>query len=179
MELVEGETLAARISKGAIPLEEALRIALQIAVALEAAHEKGIIHRDLKPANVIVTPEETAKVLDFGLAKAMEPAASSEGDLTHSPTLTMQATQVGIILGTAAYMSPEQAKGLIADQRSDVWAFGAVVFEMLSGRKPFVGDDITEVLASVVKVDVEQGSNFFHGLRVRARRLRLKNRLSH
>ena len=155
MELVEGETLAARISKGAIPLEEMLQIALQIATALEAAHEKGIIHRDLKPANVIVTPEGTVKVLDFGLAKAMEPAASSEGDLSQSPTLTMQATQAGIILGTAAYMSPEQAKGLIADQRSDIWSFGALVFEMLAGQKPFVGDDITEILASVIKVDVD------------------------
>ena len=154
MELVEGETLAARISKGPIPLEEALQFALQIAEALEAAHEKGIIHRDLKPANVIVTPEGTAKVLDFGLAKAMEPASSSEADLSQSPTLTMQATQAGITMGTAACMSPEQAKGIVADQRSDIWSFGAVVFEMLSGTKPFVGDDITEVLASVVKVDV-------------------------
>ena len=108
MELVEGDTLAARISKGAIPLEEALQIALQIATALEAAHEKGIIHRDLKPANVIVTPERTVKVLDFGLAKAMEPESTSDGDLSQSPTLTMQATQARIILGTAAYMSPEQ-----------------------------------------------------------------------
>ena len=155
MELVEGETLAARISKGAIPLEEALQIALQIAEALEAAHEKGIIHRDLKPANVIVTPEGTAKVLDFGLAKAMDPEPASEVELTQSPTLTMQATQAGIIMGTAAYMSPEQAKGLIADQRSDIWSFGAVVFEMLAGQQPFAGDDITEVLASVVKVDVD------------------------
>ena len=154
MELVEGETLAARISKGAIPLEETLKIALQIAEALEAAHEKGIIHRDLKPANVIVTPEGIVKVLDFGLAKAMEPAASSEGDLSQSPTLTMQATQAGIIMGTAAYMSPEQAKGLIADQRSDIWSFGAVSFEMLAGKQPFAGEDITEVLASVVKVDM-------------------------
>ena len=154
MELVEGETLAARISKGAIPLEETLKIALQIAEALEAAHEKGIIHRDLKPANVIVTPEGIVKVLDFGLAKAMEPAASSEGDLSQSLTLTMQATQAGIIMGTAAYMSPEQAKGLIADQRSDIWSFGAVSFEMLAGKQPFAGEDITEVLASVVKVDM-------------------------
>ncbi len=155
MELVEGETLAARISKGAIPLKEALKIALQIATALEAAHEKGIIHRDLKPANVIVTPEGTAKVLDFGLAKAMEPAATTEADLSQSPTLTMQATQVGIILGTAAYLSPEQAKGRAADHRADIWSFGAVVFEMLTGKQPFAGDDITEVLASVVKVDMD------------------------
>ena len=158
MELVEGETLAARISKGAIPLAEALKIALQIVDALEAAHEKGIIHRDLKPANVIVTPEGAVKVLDFGLAKAMEPTPTSDADLTQSPTLTMQATQAGIILGTAAYMSPEQAKGLSADQRSDIWSFGALLFEMLAGKKPFVGDDITEVLASVVKVDLDWSS---------------------
>ena len=155
MKLVEGETLAARISKGAIPLEEALQIALQITEALETAHEKGIIHRDLKPANVIVTPEGTAKVLDFGLAKAMDPATSPDAELNESPTLTMQATQAGIILGTAAYMSPEQAKGLMADQRADIWSFGALLFEMLAGQQPFGGDDITEVLASVVKVDLD------------------------
>ncbi len=139
MELVEGETLAARISKGAIPLEEALQIALQIAEALEAAHEKGIIHRDLKPANVIVTPEGTAKVLDFGLAKAMDPEPASEVELTQSPTLTMQATQAGIIMGTAAYMSPEQAKGLIADQRSDIWSFGPSSSKCSRGSSPLPG----------------------------------------
>ena len=150
MELVEGETLAARISKGAIPLEEALPIALQITEALEVAHEKGIIHRDLKPANVIVTPEGTAKVLDFGLAKAMEPAASPDAELNESPTLTMQATQAGMILGTAAYMSPEQARGKPVDRRADIWAFGALLFEMLTGRKSFQGEDISMTLAQVL-----------------------------
>ena len=153
MELVEGETLAARISRGAIPLEEALKIALQIAEALEAAHEKGIIHRDLKPANLIVTPEGTVKVLDFGLAKAVDPEPNSQTELAQSPTLTMQATQAGIILGTAAYMSPEQAKGKPVDKRADNWAFGVVLFEMLTGVGAFAGNDITEVLAAVVMKD--------------------------
>jgi len=153
MELVEGETLAARISRGAISLEEALEIALQIAEALEAAHEKGIIHRDLKPANVIVTPEGTVKVLDFGLAKAVDPRPDSQAELTQSPTLTMQATQAGIILGTAAYMSPEQAKGKPVDKRADNWAFGVVLFEMLTGVGAFAGNDLTEVLAAVVMKD--------------------------
>ena len=153
MELVEGETLAARIKKGAIPFEEALKIALQIATALEAAHEKGIIHRDLKPANVIVTPEGTAKVLDFGLAKAIEPEPSAEADLSQSPTLTMQATQAGIILGTAAYMSPEQAKGKPVDKRADTWAFGVVLFEMLTGRKVFEAEDISDTMAAVLRAE--------------------------
>ena len=150
MELVEGDTLAARISKGAIPLEEALQIALQIATALEAAHEKGIIHRDLKPANVIVTPERTVKVLDFGLAKAMEPESTSDGDLSQSPTLTMQATQARIILGTAAYMSPEQARGYPVDRRTDIWAFGCLLYETLTAQSPFQEETIADVLAAVV-----------------------------
>ncbi len=155
MELVEGETLAVRIKKGAIPLEEALKIALQIAEALEAAHEKGIIHRDLKPANVIFTSEGTAKVLDFGLAKAMEPATSSDADLSQSPTLTMQATQAGIILGTAAYMSPEQARGEAADNRPDVWSLGVVLFEMLSGAQVFDAGTVSDVLAHVLAREPE------------------------
>ena len=124
LELVEGPTLGDRIALGPIPLDEALAIAKQIAEALEAAHELGIIHRDLKPANIKVRPDDTVKVLDFGLAKAMEPAAVS-GDMSHSPTITSPAmTQAGVILGTAAYMSPEQARGKPVDKRADVWAFG-------------------------------------------------------
>jgi Tol biopolymer transport system component len=149
MELVEGEDLSQRIARGPIPIDEALQIARQIAEALEAAHEQGIIHRDLKPANIKVRADGTVKVLDFGLAKAMDgtPAASN---LTHSPTLSMMATQAGVILGTAAYMSPEQAKGFPADRRSDVFAFGSVMYEMLTGRQPFKGDTAPDVLASVL-----------------------------
>ena len=142
MELVEGPTLADRIAQGAIPIDEALPIAKQIAEALEAAHEQGIIHRDLKPANVKVRPDGTVKVLDFGLAKAMEPTAAMSASASMSPTITTPAmTQMGMILGTAAYMSPEQAKGRVADKRSDVWAFGAVLYEMLTGKRAFAGED--------------------------------------
>ena len=158
LELIEGDTLEDCIAQGPIPLEEALKIALQIAEALEAAHEKGVIHRDLKPANIKITPEGKVKILDFGLAKAMEEEPAAPPELSQSHTLTLQATQAGFILGTAAYMSPEQAKGLAADHRADIWSFGAVVFEMLAGRQPFVGDDITEVLASVVKVYLDWDS---------------------
>ena len=133
LELVEGDTLADRLRRGAIPVEESLKLALQITEALEAAHEKGVIHRDLKPANIKVTPDGKVKVLDFGLAKAFA-GDGSEVDVANSPTLSMQATQQGIILGTAAYMSPEQARGNAADLRSDIWAFGCVLFEMLTGR---------------------------------------------
>ena len=133
LELVEGPTLADRISKGPIPLDEALSIAKQIAEALEAAHEAGVIHRDLKPANIKVREDGTVKVLDFGLAKALDP--SPEGDPSYSPTLTAAATQMGVIMGTAAYMSPEQARGKPVDTRSDIWAFGTVVFEMVSGPR--------------------------------------------
>src|SRR5687767_3155024 len=151
MELVEGEDLSQRIGKGAIPLDEALPIAKQIADALEAAHERGIIHRDLKPANIKVRSDGTVKVLDFSLAKAMEPAAGSSPSLSMSPTITTPAmTQAGMIPGTAAYMSPEQARGKAVDKRADIWAFGAVLFEMLTGRRAFVGEDITDTIVSVI-----------------------------
>jgi eukaryotic-like serine/threonine-protein kinase len=152
MELVEGPTLADRIGQGPIPIDEALPIAKQIAEALEAAHEQGIIHRDLKPANVKVRPDGTVKVLDFGLAKAIEPTVVSPAGVTQSPTSTTPAmTQAGMILGSAAYMSPEQAKGRPADKRSDVWAFGCVLYEMLSGKRAFDGDDVAEALAAVLR----------------------------
>ena len=151
LELVEGPTLAERISKGPIPLDEALPIAKQIAEALEAAHEAGVIHRDLKPANIKVREDGTVKVLDFGLAKALDP--SPTGDPSQSPTLTAAATQMGVIMGTSAYMSPEQAKGKAIDQRADVWAFGVVLFEMLTGTRTFVGDDVLETLARVIHHD--------------------------
>ena len=156
MELVEGPTLADRIAQGAIPIDEALPIAKQIAEALEAAHEQGIIHRDLKPANVKVRPDGTVKVLDFGLAKAMEPTAAMSASASMSPTITTPAmTQMGMILGTAAYMSPEQAKGRVADKRSDVWAFGAVLYEMLTGKRAFAGEDVSDTMASVLKADTD------------------------
>ena len=156
LELVEGPTLADRIAHGPIPVDEALPIARQIAEALEAAHEQGIIHRDLKPANIKLRPDGTVKVLDFGLAKALEPGAAAGGDVTASPTITSPAmTQMGVILGTAAYMSPEQAKGRQADKRSDVWAFGAVLYEMLSGQRAFKGDDIADMIAAVLRQDVD------------------------
>src|SRR4249919_4142494 len=140
MELVEGDDLSQSLARGAIPVDEALPIARQIADAVEAAHEQGIIHRDLKPANIKVRPDGTVKVLDFGLAKALEPAGNARADPTNSPTITTPAmTQVGMILGTAAYMSPEQAKGRSADKRSDVWAFRCVLFEMLTGQHAFAG----------------------------------------
>ena len=151
LELVEGETLEERIERGALPAEEAQRIALQIAEALEAAHEKGIVHRDLKPANVKVTPDGTVKVLDFGLAKALDPEATQQNqNPAHSPTLTAQATQAGIIMGTAAYMSPEQAKGEPVDKRADIWAFGVVLCEMLTGRRLFKAPTAPETLAQVL-----------------------------
>ena len=139
-----------------IPLDEALPIATQIAEALEAAHEQGIIHRDLKPANIKITPDGVVKVLDFGLAKLAHPeAAAGRADVTASPTITSPAmmTGVGVLLGTAAYMSPEQAKGREADKRSDIWAFGCVLYEMLTGRRAFDGEDMTEVLGAVVRLE--------------------------
>jgi dipeptidyl aminopeptidase/acylaminoacyl peptidase len=154
MELVDGEDLAQRISRGAIPIDEALPIATQIADALEAAHEQGIVHRDLKPANIKIRPDGTVKVLDFGLAKgggAGESGGAGREDLSHSPTLTMRGTQMGMIIGTAAYMAPEQAKGRTVDKRADIWAFGVVLFEMLTGQRAFTGDDVSEIIASVLK----------------------------
>ena len=151
LELIEGPTLADRIKKGPIPIDEALPIAKQIAEALEAAHEAGVIHRDLKPANIKVRPDGTVKVLDFGLAKAFQPDAS-DPNMSLSPTiaLTAAATQMGMVIGTAAYMAPEQAKGLQVDRRADIWAYGCLLFEMLTARRVFDSRDVSEVLASVI-----------------------------
>jgi serine/threonine-protein kinase len=153
MELVEGPTLAERIREGALPLDEALAIARQIAEALEAAHEKGIVHRDLKPANVKITPAGLAKVLDFGLAKAAEEPAANAGDPSDSPTQTLSATRTGVILGTAAYMSPEQARGSAVDKRADIWAFGCVLYEMLTGKPGFSGETTSDILAAVLRAE--------------------------
>jgi len=154
MELVEGEDLSARIARGPMPVEEALPIAQQIADALETAHERGIIHRDLKPANVKVSSEGVVKVLDFGLAKAMS-HADPDVNPANSPTMALTGTQAGLILGTAGYMAPEQARGQAVDRRVDIWAFGVVLFEMLAGRQAFSGDTISDVLASVLKNDLD------------------------
>ncbi len=160
MELVEGEDLSERISAAhrrsptahGLPLDEALPIAKQVAEALEAAHEQGIVHRDLKPANIKVRSDGTVKVLDFGLAKAMDPLAASSPEAMNSPTITTPVmTQAGMILGTAAYMSPEQARGKVVDKRADIWAFGAVLFEMLTGAKAFAGDDVADVMSRVLQ----------------------------
>ena len=160
MELVEGEDLSQRIARGPISIDEALPIAKQIAEALEAAHEQGIIHRDLKPANIKIRPDGAVKVLDFGLAKAMEPTTTGQPSLSQSPTITSPAlmTGGGMILGTAAYMSPEQAKGRPVDKRADVWAFGTVLFEMLVGRRAFEGEDVSDTLANVLKQEPEWDS---------------------
>ena len=159
MELVEGPTLADRLATGALPLDEALAIARQIAEALLAAHEAGIVHRDLKPANIKVRDDGTVKVLDFGLAKALDQGSGigdrGSGGAANSPTITTPAmTQAGMILGTAAYMAPEQARGRAVDRRADIWAFGVVLFEMLTGRRAFEGDDISITLAAVLKDEV-------------------------
>ncbi len=154
LELIEGDTLADRLKRGAIPVEEALKFALQMAEALEAAHENGVIHRDLKPANIKVTPDGKVKILDFGLAKAYV-GDQDKINLADSPTISAAATQQGVILGTAAYMSPEQAKGKSVDKRADIWAFGVVLFEMLTGRKSFTGETASETLASVMKSEPE------------------------
>jgi serine/threonine-protein kinase len=170
LELVEGETLADRIARGPIPVADALPVAAQLTEALAAAHEIGIVHRDLKPANIKLRPDGTVKVLDFGLAKLLDGSAdagnyvgtdvSDRGvrlptELTQSPTITSpaMATRVGVLLGTAPYMSPEQAKGRVADKRSDVWAFGCVLFEMLSGKRAFIGDDVSDTMAAVLRAD--------------------------
>ena len=162
MELVEGEDLSQRIARGALPLDEALPIARQIAEALEAAHEQGIIHRDLKPANIKLRADGVVKVLDFGLAKALEPvrrSATGSPNLANSPTITSPAmTMRGMILGTAAYMAPEQAKGKPVDKRADIWAFGCVLYEMLAGRRAFDGDDISTTLAAVLLKEPEWGA---------------------
>ena len=153
LELVEGETLAERLKRGPLSIEESLALARQIAEALEAAHEKGVIHRDLKPANIKLTPDGKIKVLDFGLAKALTGDVVAESDLASSPTLSMQATRQGVILGTAAYMSPEQARGEAVDKRADIWAFGCVLYEMLTGRSTFDGRTASDVLAGVLRAE--------------------------
>src|SRR5487761_574801 len=150
MELVEGPTLADRIKSAAIPLDETLPIAKQIAEGLEYAHERSIVHRDLKPSNIKLAANDAVKILDFGLAKALEGDISA-ADISSSPTISRMATQAGIILGTAAYMSPEQAKGKSVDRRTDIWAFGCVLYEMLTGRMAFSGETVTDTLAAVIK----------------------------
>jgi serine/threonine protein kinase len=159
LELIDGDTLAERIRRGSISVEEALAIAKQILAALEAAHERGICHRDLKPANVKLAPSRggssdppTVKVLDFGLAKFLQSGPIAP-NLTHSPTLSLAGTYPGVILGTAGYMSPEQAKGFEADQRSDIFSFGCVFYELLTGRQAFEGETASEILASVLKTN--------------------------
>ena len=171
MELVEGPTLEERIAQGALAAGDALPIARQLAEALEYAHEHGIVHRDLKPANVKLRPDGTVKVLDFGLARALASEASgSAAELSQSPTLTQRMTQAGVILGTAAYMSPEQARGREADRRADVWAFGAVLYEMLAGRRAFAGETTSEMLAAVMR-DEPDWAALPAGLSPRWRRL--------
>src|SRR6266446_5917538 len=152
MELVEGPTLAERIGGRAMPLDEALPIARQIAEGLEYAHEKGVIHRDLKPADVKLTADGNVRILDFGLAKALD-AQVSAGNPSISPTLVLSATQAGVILGTAAYMAPEQARGAAVDKRADIWAYGAVLFEMLAGRQLFAGETVSDTIAAVLRAD--------------------------
>ena len=160
MELVDGEDLAGRLKRGALPVDEALDVARQVAEALEEAHEKGIVHRDLKPANVKVTPDGRVKVLDFGLAKvyAGDSAGGSSADVSQSPTLLHSGTEAGVILGTAAYMSPEQARGKPVDKRTDIWAFGVLLVEMLTGRRLFDGETISDILAGVLKNEIDFGT---------------------
>src|SRR5271169_3690122 len=155
MELVEGPTLADRIAAGALPLDESLKIAAQIADALEAAHEKGVVHRDLKPANIKVREDGTVKVLDFGLATALHSKTDERSDGANSPTLTMGATEVGMILGTASYMSPEQAAGKAVNRRADIWSFGVVLWEMLTGKHLFEGESVSHTLADVLRAEID------------------------
>ena len=183
MELIPGPTLADRIKQGPIPAEEAETILLQIADALEYAHERGVIHRDLKPANIKIDPEDKVKILDFGLAKALTaPAggvASSLADLSNSPTKTVEGTVAGAILGTAAYMAPEQARGKRVDRRADIWAFGVVAWEMLTGDRLFQGEDTVQVLSRVLeqKPDLERVPLRFRKLLARCLDRNVKDRL--
>jgi serine/threonine protein kinase len=158
MELVAGDDLSQRIERGGVPLELALKVAGQVAEALETAHDSGVIHRDLKPANIMLTEGEQARILDFGLAKALAAGGSSGGDLSQSPTLTSAGTVGGVILGTASYMSPEQARGQAVDRRSDIWAFGCVLYEMLSGKRAFPASNLSDALAAILtrEPDMEQ-----------------------
>ena len=153
LELVPGLTLAQRLAEEPLPIEEALAICRQIAEALEAAHEKAIVHRDLKPANVKITPEGKVKVLDFGLAKALEPHASGDPDFSQSPTVTAEGTEIGTVLGTPAYMSPEQARGRPVDKRTDIWGFGCVLFESLARRRAFRGETASDCTAAVLALE--------------------------
>ena len=153
LELIEGESLAERLARGPLTLDEAFDVAAQVATALEAAHEAGVVHRDLKPGNVMLRPDGVAKVLDFGLARGQGNAGGPHSDMTQSPTMTSPATMPGVILGTAAYMSPEQAKGRRADKRADVWAWGCLLYELITGQRAFPGEDVSETMAAILKSD--------------------------
>ncbi len=155
MELVEGQDLSERLKAGPIPVDEAVALALQLTDGLAAAHEQGIIHRDLKPANIKITPDGGLKILDFGLARAFTGDPEGEDDLHNSPTITAAMTQAGVILGTAAYMSPEQARGEAVDQRADIWAFGVILFEMLTGKQFFAGNTVSDTLAAVLRAELD------------------------